>query len=65
MKWILIFMILLGDWLIIEKDRDGFYCWIFADGCLAFNNFFFRDYLHGIIFALYAFMGIYGLYSWV
>ncbi len=64
-KWIMVFFILIGDFLIIEKIREGFYLWVVVDGFFAVYNFYDKDYVQGTVFGLYAIMGLYGLYSWM
>jgi|GEM_PF-3899740 len=64
MKWILVFSVLIADWMIIEKMREGFWLWIFVDGFFSINNFIKKDFAQSVVFAFYAFMGIYGLFCW-
>lgn len=64
MSWLLVLMVLIGDFLIVKKNRIGFYIWIFVDGFFSFSNFLNADYIQSSIFGLYVIMGIYGLYAW-
>ena len=57
-------MVLIGDYLIVKKNRIGFIIWIIADGYFSLSNFFDMDYVEASIFGMYVVMGIYGLYSW-
>ena len=64
MKWILVFLVLIGDVLIIRKNKIGFYLWIVVDGFFAFSNCLEGDYVEASIFGIYAIMGAYGVYLW-
>lgn len=64
MKWIFVFLVLIGDLLIIKKNRIGFYIWIFVDGYFSIINIQINNFIEASIFGLYAIMGIYGLYIW-
>lgn len=64
MKWFLVLMVLVGDYLVVRKNRNGFLIWILVDGFFSFQNFFESDYVQSSIFALYALMGFYGYFAW-
>ena len=64
MRWIFVFLVLIGDFLIVKKNRIGFYLWIVVDGYFSISNVLDGDYVEASIFGIYAIMGIYGLYLW-
>lgn len=57
-------MVLIGDYLVVKKNRIGFLIWIIVDGYFSLSNLFEMDYIQSSIFGMYVIMGIYGLYSW-
>jgi hypothetical protein len=64
MKWFLVLMVLIGDYLVVQKKRSGFLIWILVDGYFTFNNLFECDYAQAAVFGLYVIMGFYGLSAW-
>ena len=64
MKWMFVFMVLIGDYLIVKKNRIGFMIWMIVDGYFSLSNFFDMNYAEGSIFGLYVVMGMYGLFAW-
>jgi hypothetical protein len=64
MKWFLVFMVLLGDILIVKRKSLGFVIWIFVDGIFSFYNFQSSDYAQSVVFLLYSLVGVYGFYTW-
>jgi hypothetical protein len=64
MRWIFVFLVLIGDLLIVKKNRIGFYLWIVVDGFFSFSNILEGDFVEASIFGIYAVMGFYGLYLW-
>jgi len=64
MKWFFVFMVLIGDFLIVSKNRIGFLIWILVDGYFSFVNLIDCDYVQATVFGLYVIMGVYGFYVW-
>ncbi len=64
MSWIFVALVVVADWLVINKNRNGFYIWLIVDGFFAVTNFFSSNYAESTTFFLYAIMGIYGLIHW-
>lgn len=64
MRWMFVLMVLIGDYLVVKKNRIGFLIWIIVDGYFSLSNLFEMDYIQSSIFGMYVIMGIYGLYSW-
>lgn len=64
MKWIFVFLVLIGDYLVVKKIRFGFYLWVLVDGYFSICHFLQNDYVEASVFGLYAIMGLYGLYLW-
>lgn len=64
MIWLPVLMVLIGDFLIVRKNRMGFFIWILVDGYFSFLNLLECDYVQATVFLLYVIMGGYGLHVW-
>ncbi|PWU04926.1 MAG: hypothetical protein C5B43_04000 [Verrucomicrobia bacterium] len=64
MKWIFVFLVLIGDYLIIKKNKVGFIIWLIVDGGLSISSFYESRLEEGVVFFIYAAMGVYGLKKW-
>lgn len=64
MKWLLVFLILIGDFLNIKKKWQGFIFWILVDGILSYENFRSENYVESVVFGLYVVFAIYGVAVW-
>lgn len=64
MKWAFVFLVLIGDVLVVKKNRMGFFIWILVDGFFCFTNGCQGDWPEFSIFGMYALIGIYGAIAW-
>lgn len=64
MKWFLVFLVLIGDILIVKKIAFGFLIWLIVDGIFAGYNFYTGDNAQAMVFLLYSMIGGYGFYTW-
>jgi len=64
MKWLLVILVIFGDYLNVRKDWRGFIFWILADGSLCIVNLCDGDFAQASVFGLYAFFATWGILKW-
>ena len=64
MSWIFIVLIVLGDVLVILKNRNGFLLWAICDGFFCVNSYLNLQYPESCAFGIYAIIGIFGFFMW-
>ena len=57
-------MVLIGNWMIIKKNKWGFALWFFGDLAFALFNLSDKNYPSMVVFLVYAVMGIMGYLEW-
>lgn len=64
MKWILVLLVIFGDWLVIKKDTRGFYIWMLVDGSFCISSAMASNWQEMVTFGSYALIAVYGTFSW-
>jgi len=64
MKWLFVISVLLGDYLIIQKNRIGFLIWILGDGFFSISSLQEGRYEESAVFAFYSILGYVGFKRW-
>ena len=64
MKWLFVVFVILGDLMIIDKNRFGFVLWMICDGFFCINSCFEGLYPEATVFGIYAVLGILGFNKW-
>jgi hypothetical protein len=64
MDWLIVFLIIIGDLLIILKKSAGFLIWLFCDAYLCNSFFMKQDFSTAAVFGLYSLVGVAGYLKW-
>ena len=63
-KWAMVALVIVGDLLIIQKNRGGFALWVLCDGFFCITSILEKMYPEALVFGIYAVLGLVGYQKW-
>lgn len=64
MGWIFVFLVVVGDLLVVMKSKNGFILWAICDGYFCAHSYLNSQYPEACAFGIYAIIGAFGYLIW-
>lgn len=64
LMYIAVVLSLVGNYLVIKKNPNGFIIWIITNLGWVFYDWYKEIYSQSILFIIYTIFALYGVYSW-